>query len=85
MFYNILHIFFKNWDVVSLVPVQEITSTIYVLCELTNQVITNVTNAGYTTLSIISGNTVVNMKMFMSLSDSDHLMIYIINHVNKID
>ena len=48
------------------------------LCDLTKQVITNVTNAGYTVISIISDNNVVNRKMFMSLS-------YIINPVNNID
>ena len=46
---------------------------------------TNVTNAGYTVISIISDNNVVNRKMFMSLSGFDHLMPYIINPVNNID
>ena len=55
------------------------------LFDLTKQVITNVTNAGYTVISIISDNNVVNRKMFMSLSGSDHLMPYITNPVNKID
>ena len=73
----------NNRDVVSLVPVQQMTSSY--LCDLTKQVITNVTNAGYTVISIISDNNVVNRKMFMSLSGSDHLMPYIINPVNNID
>ena len=47
--------------------------------------ITNVTNAGHTVISIISDNNVVNRKMFMSLSGSDHLLPYIINPVNNID
>ena len=54
----------NNRDVVSLVPVQQMTSSY--LCDLTKQVITNVTNAGYTVISIISDNNVVNRKMFMS-------------------
>ena len=74
----------NNRDVVSIVPVQQMTSTSY-LCDLTKQVITNVTNAGYTVISIISDNNIVNRKMFMSLSGSDHLMPYIINPVNNID
>ena len=73
----------NNRDVVSLVPVQQMISSY--LCDLTKQVITNVTNAGYTVISIISDNNVVNRKMFMSLSGSDHLMPYIINPVNNID
>ena len=73
----------NNRDVVSLVPVQQMTSSY--LCDLTKQVITNVTNAGYTVISIISDNNVVNRKMFMSLSGFDHLMPYIINPVNNID
>lgn len=76
-------IFSDNRDVVSLVPVQQMTSKY--LCDLTRQVISNVTKAGYTIVSIISDNNVVNRKMFMSLSDSDHLVPYIINPVNKID
>ena len=73
----------NNRDVVSLVSVQQMTSSY--LCDLTKQVITNVTNAGYTVISIISANNVVNRKMFMSLSGSDHLMPYIINPVNNIN
>ena len=73
----------NNRDVVSLVPVQQMTSSY--LCDLTKQVITNVTNAGYTVISIISDNNVVNRKMFMSLSGSDNLVPYIINSVNNID
>ena len=73
----------NNRDVVSLVPVQQMTSSY--LCDLTKQVITNVTNAGYTVISIISDNNVVNRKLFMSLSGSGHLMPYIINPVNNID
>ena len=75
----------KNRDVVSLVPVQQMTSSY--LCDLTKQVITNVTNAGYsyTVIFITSDNNVVNRKMFRSLSGSDHLMPYIINPVNNID
>ena len=38
----------NNRDVVSLVPVQHMTSSY--LCDLTKQVITNVTNAGYTVI-----------------------------------
>ena len=74
-------IFSDNRDVVSLVPVQQMTSKY--LCDLTRQVIINVTKAGYTIVSIISDNNVVNRKM--SLSDYDHLVPYIINPVNKID
>ena len=39
----------------------------------------------HTVISIISDNNVVNRKMFMSLSGSDHLMPYIMNPVNNID
>ena len=73
----------NNRDVVSLVHVQQITSSY--ICDLTKQVITNVTNSGYTVICIISDNSVVNRKMFMSLPGSDHLMPYIINPVNNID
>ena len=73
----------NNRDMVSLVPVQQMTSSY--LCDLTKQVITNVTNSGYTVISIISDSNVVNRKMFMSLSGSDHLMPYITNPVNNID
>ena len=52
---------------------------------LTKYVIPNLTNAGVIIVSIISDNNVVNKKMFIYLSDSDHLMPYIINHVNNID
>ena len=41
--------------------------------------------AEQTVISIVSDNNVVNKKMCMSLSGSDHLMPYIINHVNNID
>ena len=62
---------------VSLVPIQQMTSSY--LCDLTKQMITN---AGCT---IISDNNVVNREMFISLSDSDHRMTYIINPVNNFD
>ena len=56
MFYVIL-LLSNNRDVVSFVPVQQMTSSY--LCDLTKQVITNVTNAGYTAIAIISDNNVV--------------------------
>ena len=71
----------NNRDVVSLVPVQQMTYSY--LFDLTKQMITNVTNAGYTVISIISDNNVVNRKMFMSLSGSDHLMPYIMIRLEK--
>ena len=48
-------------------------------------IVTNVTNAGYTILFSISDNNVVNREMLMYLTNSEHLMPYIINPVNNID
>ena len=67
-------LFSNNRDVVSLVPVQQLISSY--CCDLTKQMITNVTNAGYRIVTIISDTNVVNRKMFMSLSYSDHIMLY---------
>ena len=72
--FMISSIVLNNRDVVPLVSVQQMTSSY--LCDLTKQVITNVTNAGYTVISFIYDNSVVNRI---------HLMPYIINPVNNID
>ena len=65
----------KNKDVISLTPVQNMT---YVeLSKLMLQVITNVTNAGFRIVSIISDTNVVNRKSFMLISGSDTLKQYI--------
>ena len=45
------------------------------------QVFTNVTNAGFRIVSIISDNNVVNRKSFMIISGSDTLRPYIMNPV----
>ena len=51
-------IFSNNRDVVPLVPAHQMTSSY--LSDLTKQVITNVINACYTILSIMSDTNVVN-------------------------
>ena len=69
----------KNKDVISLTPVQIMSSA--ELSKLMLQVITNVTNAGLRIVSIISDNNVVNRKSFMLISGSDTLRPYIMNPV----
>ena len=53
-------------DVVSLVSVQKMTT--HDLTVMTQEVIQNVTRAGYRIVSVISDNNVVNQNMFMELS-----------------
>ena len=69
----------KNKDVISLTPVQNMSSV--ELSRLMLQVITNVTNAGFRIVSIISDNNVVNRMSFMLISGSDTLRPYIMNPV----
>ena len=71
----------NNKDVVSIIPVQQMTA-IY-LCELIKQVIINVSNAGYRVISVISDNNVVNRNSFKMLANSDHLVPFITNPVNE--
>ena len=68
---------------VSLVPVQQMLAINVILQNRWYKRYINVTNASYTIISIIPDNNVLNRKMCMSLSGSDHLMPYIINHVNN--
>ena len=72
-----------NRDVVCLVPVQRMTSEY--LTQLIKDVIRIVTGAGYTIVSILSDNNVVNRKSFISLGGSDNLLPYMINPVNNVD
>ena len=67
----------KNKDVVSLIPVEKMKSQD--LCKMTLDVIHNVTKAAFTIVSIISDNNIVNRKMFLLLSGTDHLVPYFIN------
>ena len=71
-----------NRDVVCLVPVQRMTSEY--LMQLIKDVIRIVTGAGYTIVSIISDNNVVNRKSFVSLGGSDTLVPDMINPVNNV-
>ena len=70
----------SNNDVVSLVPVQKITT--HDLTVMTQEVIQNVTRAGYRIVSVISDNNVVNRKMFTELSGTGRLVPYIQNPIN---
>ena len=70
----------SNKDVVSLVPVQKMTT--HDLTVMTQEVIQNVTRAGYRIVSVISDNNVVNRKMFMELSGTGRLVPYIQNPIN---
>ena len=67
----------NNKDVVSLIPVEKMKSQDF--CKMTLDVIHNVTKAGFTIVSIISDNNIVNRKMFLLLSGTDHLVPYFIN------
>ena len=49
---------------------------------MTQEVIQNVTRAGYRIVSVISDNNVVNRKMFMELSGTGRLVPYIQNPIN---
>ena len=49
---------------------------------MTQEVIQNLIRAGYRIVSVISDYNVVNRKMFMELSATDHLMPYIQNPIN---
>ena len=66
----------KNKDVISLTPVQNMSSV--ELSRLMLQV-TNVTNSGFRIVSIISDNNVVNRNSVMLISGSDTLRPYIMN------
>ena len=70
----------SNTDVVSLVPVQKMTT--HDLTVMTQEVIQNVKWAVYRIVSVISDNNVVNRKMFMELSGTDCLVPYIHNPIN---
>ena len=70
----------SNKDVGSLVPVQKMTT--HDLTVMTQEVIQNVTRAGYRIVSVISDNNVVNRKLFMELSGTDRLVPYIQNPIN---
>ena len=78
MFYDFINNL-KNKDVISLTPVQNMSSV--ELSRLMLQVITNVTNSGFRIVSIISDNNVVNRKSFMLISGSDTLRPYSMNPV----
>ena len=67
----------NNKDVVSFIPVEKMKSQD--LCKMTLDVIHNVTKARFTIVSIISDNNIVNRKMFLLLSGTDHLVPYVIN------
>ena len=49
---------------------------------MTKEVIRNVTLAGYRIVCILSDNNVVNRKMFMKLSGTDHLVSFIMNPIH---
>ena len=51
-------------------------------CDMTKQVIINVTNAGNRLISVFSDSNVVNYKSFMKFTDSDQLLPFIENLVN---
>ena len=72
-----------NIDVVCLVPVQMMTTE--KLTQLIKDVIRIVAGAGYTIVSIISDDNVVNRKSFHSLGGSDVHVRYMINPVNNVD
>ena len=55
------------------------------LTQLLKDVIRIVTGAGYTIVSIISDNNVVNRKSCISLGGSDTRVLYMINSVNNLD
>ena len=71
----------SNKDVVSLIPVHKMTTDD--LTRMTLDVIKIVTEAGYTIVSILSDNNIVNRKMFIQLSHTDHLVPYITNPFNS--
>ena len=70
----------NNKDVVSLIPVQKMQTEHLFL--MTKEVIRNVTLAGYRIVCILSDNNVVNRKMFMKLSGTDHLVSFIMNPIH---
>ena len=72
---------FKNKDVVSLVPVARMTGQH--LYELLQNVIINITNAGFIVNSVISDNNVINRSAFKLLAGADTLQSYFLNPVNK--
>ena len=69
-----------NRDVVPLIPVQKMDAEY--LTSLLKDVITTVTRAGYTIISIISENNVINRKSFISLGGCDQLVPSMKNPVN---
>ena len=71
----------KNNDVISLTPVQNMSSV--ELLKLVFQVSTNVTNSGFRIVSIISDNNVVSRKSFMLICGSDTLKPNIMNPVKS--
>ena len=71
----------KNKDVVSLVPVAKMTGQY--LYEPLQNVIINITNAGFIVNSVISDNNVINRSAFKLLAGADTLQPYFLNPVNK--
>ena len=76
----ILSIMSPNRDIVALIPVQKMDAEY--LTSLLKDVITTVTRAGYTIISIISDNNVINRKSFISLGGCDQLVPSMKNPVN---
>ena len=72
-YFMISSVLSNNKDVVSLIPVEKMKSQD--LCKMT----LDVTQAGFTIVSIISDNNIVNRKIFLLLSGTDHLVPYFIN------
>ena len=72
-----------NGDVVSLVPVQRMTSEY--LTQLIKDVIRIVAGAGSTIVSTVSDNNVVNRTSFIAVGCSGTLVPYMINPVNNVD
>lgn len=67
--------------IVGMFPVVKMTSEF--LCELTKDVIENVSKAGFNVVSVISDNNRVNRKMFSILSKDSESNYYITSPVNK--
>ena len=75
---NIIQCFMISPVLSSSVPVQNMTT--HDLTAMTQEVIQNVTWAGYRI--VIFDNNVVNRNMFMELSGTDRLVPYIQNPIN---
>ena len=65
----------SNKDVVSLIPVHKMTTDDLTRMTLdVIKIVTTIIHCSYTIVSILSGNNIVNRKMFMQLSHTDHLV-----------